>query len=200
MTAGTGAPVLLDIDLRQNAGRVAFDVSAWRSRAFAETRTAAGKFEGVCVATEDVVREPGWYLKRQGFWDGACGPAACWAGGAAGLLDYALTQARDDAHTMAHLGAVHAEVWGMTACLDGAGREIDRRDGDVERARRRALTVRHLLERGASEILRRLPRAYGPMPLATDEEFLRRYEELDLYVRQSHAERDLEQLGRSLRD
>jgi hypothetical protein len=45
--------------------------------------------------------------------------------------------------------------------------------------------------------LRRLPRAYGPHPVAMDEKISKRYQELDLYLRQSHAERDLEALGRA---
>jgi hypothetical protein len=80
----------------------------------------------------------------------------------------------------------------MAACLDAAGREIDAGEGD---GIVRALTVRHLVEQACTDVLRRLPRAYGPFPLAMDAEFLRRYEELDLYLRQSHAERDLEALG-----
>ena len=43
--------------------------------------------------------------------------------------------------------------------------------------------------------LRRLARAYGPHPLAFDEAVSMRYQELDLYLRQSHAERDLHTLG-----
>ena len=62
----------------------------------------------------------------------------------------------------------------------------------------RALTVRHLVEQACTDVLRRLPRAYGPYPLVMEENISRRYQELDLYLRQSHAERDLEALGRAL--
>jgi hypothetical protein len=40
--------------------------------------------------------------------------------------------------------------------------------------------------------------ANGPHPLAFDGEISSRYQELDLHLRQSHAERDLESLGRDL--
>ena len=128
----------------------------------------------------------------------ACGPAACWAGGAAGLVDYAKNQSRRDAHTLAHLGAMHAAVWTMIACLDFAGNEIDVCKGDAHLALIRALSLRHLVEQMSSDILRRIGRAYGPYPVAMDREISRRYRELDLYLRQSHAERDLEMLGRAL--
>jgi hypothetical protein len=195
ITAGAPQPLLMDVDLRANASRVRFDGAGWKANAFAQTRTAAGTFARAFVRIADAIGDPGWYLTRAGFWLGACGPAACWAGGAAGLLDFALRQTRDDPHTLAHLGAVSAAVWGMAACLDAAGREIDAGEGY---GMLRALTVRHLVEQACTEVLRRLPRAYGPFPLAMDAEFLRRYEELDLYLRQSHAERDLEALGRAV--
>jgi hypothetical protein len=83
--------------------------------------------------------------------------------------------------------------------VDTAGREIDDAPNDREKAIVRALTVRHLIEQACTEVLRRLARAYGPHPLAMDERIAQRYQELDLYLRQSHAERDLETLGRSIR-
>jgi hypothetical protein len=60
----------------------------------------------------------------------------------------------------------------------------------------RALTVRHLVEQACTDLLRLLSRAYGPHPLAMDEEVALRYQELDLYLRQLHAERDLESLDK----
>lgn len=185
---------LVDVDVKQAAVR--FDDSAWKTSAFAETKTALACFQNVRVREMDFVGDVGWYLSRPGFWHGACGPAACWAGGAAGLVDWAVGQKRDDAHTMAHLGAMRAAVWSMEACLMRAGDEIDARWDDGAAAQARALTVRHVVEQGCTEVLRRLARAYGPHPMAMDEAISRRYQELDLYVRQSHAERDLEALGR----
>jgi hypothetical protein len=139
-------------------------------------------------------------LQRPGFWHGACGPAACWAGGAAGLVDYAKEQSREDPHTLAHLGAMHAAIWGRRSFLDTAGHEIDAAPRECQKALVLALTVRHLVEQASTDVLRRLARAYGPRPLAMDETITRRYQELDLYLRQSHAERDLEALGRTIQE
>lgn len=187
---------LVDVDLRGRGGRLSFDESAWKTSAFAETKTALATFDAVVVKETDIIGEAGFYLARPGFWHGACGPAACWAGGAAGLVQWALSQSRDDPHTLAHLGAMSAAVWSMQAALHIAGEEIDAAWGDCDAAQIRALRVRHVVEQGCSDVLRRLARAYGPHPLAMDEAISRRYQELDLYVRQSHAERDLEALGR----
>ena len=190
---------LVDVNLRDFSDAITIDQSAWKSSAFAETNTAAVTFRAMPVAKSDVVGERNWYLKRPGFWHGACGPAACWAGGAMGLYDYAILQSRDDCHTVAHLAAIKADVWALWAYLDQAGMEIDNNPSDVDEALVRALTVRHLIEQAASDILLRVGRAYGPRPLAYDSQVSQRYQEVELYIRQSHAERDLEVLGRKIK-
>ena len=198
VTTGATEPLLVDLDLRMNFDFIEFDDSIWNTTAFEETRTAKATFDGARVSKSDIVGDAGWYLARPGFWHGACGPAACWAGGAAGLLDYAMSQTRADAHTLAHLGAMHASVWTLRSCLEVAGREIDAEPANAASACIRALTVRHVVENACTETLRRLLRAYGPHPLVVDAAVSRRYQELDLYLRQSHAERDLESLGRRI--
>ncbi len=56
--------------------------------------------------------------------------------------------------------------------------------------------VRHLVERAATDVLDRFGRATGPALLAFDAAVARRHAELTLYIRQCHAERDLEAIGR----
>ena len=198
VTLNTPEQQLVDIDMKANINEIQFEESDWKTAAFGETKTATVVFNGARVCRQDLIGDSEWYLQRPGFWHGACGPAACWAGGAAGLLDYATHQSRNDPHTLAHLGAIHASVWALESYLDSAGRQIDATARDRERAMIRALTVRHLVEQACTDILRRLARAYGPHPLAMEEDVSRRYQELDLYLRQSHAERDLESLGHAL--
>lgn len=188
---------LFAIDLRSSGNTIFIDESPWKTRAFQETRTATVTFRDTPVSEVDIVGTAGWYLKRPGFWHGACGPAACWAGGAEGLVDYASTQKRKDSHTLAHLGAMQASVWAMRSFLEIAGRQIDEHPHDSLGAQRRAFIVRHLIEQACTDILRRFARAYGPYPLSMDENISLRYQELDLYLRQSHAERDLEALAKA---
>jgi alkylation response protein AidB-like acyl-CoA dehydrogenase len=192
-------PLLVDVDLSSSEGLIELDDSSWKTWAFAETRTASVTFDSVPVEAQSIVGTSGFYLHRIGFWHGACGPAACWAGGAAGLLDWALKQQRADPHTLAHLGAMHAAVWSMQAALHTAGQEIDAHWSDREGAQMRALALRHMVEQACTDVIRRLPRAYGPHPLVMDENVARRYAELDIYLRQSHAERDLYSLGTLVR-
>lgn len=191
---------LVDIDMRAAGNTVFVDGSQWKTEAFRETNTATIRFRNMEISENDVIGNVGWYLERPGFWHGACGPAACWAGGAEGLMDYALAQTRSDPHTVAHIGAMHSSIWALRAYLQASGEEIDKDPADKLNGRIRALAVRHLVEQTCSDVLRRFARVYGPHALAMDERSVRRYQELELYLRQSHAERDLESLGNLVRN
>ena len=188
---------LLQIDLRLGADRIGFYASEWATHAFTDTSTATTVFRGYPISEANFVGPPGWYLERPGFWHGACGPASCWAGGAQGLIDYARKHAREtNPHTMAHLGALEANGWQMRVLLQAAGQEIDNDFENVQAARVRALSLRHLVEQSCTDTILRFGRAFGPRPLAFDAGIARRCHELSLYIRQSHAESDLEELGR----
>jgi alkylation response protein AidB-like acyl-CoA dehydrogenase len=200
LTVGEPDSQLIDLDLRRHKETFCFDHSTWITDAFEGTQTSTAIFTETPVSIEQVIADANWYVQRPGFWHGACGPAACWAGGAMGLVDYAMAHKREDPHTLAHLGAMQASAWALRCYLDAAGAEIDQTKDDRPSARIRALTVRHLVEQACTDILRRLTRAYGPYPLAMDKEVSTRYQELDLYLRQSHAERDLESLGCALKE
>jgi alkylation response protein AidB-like acyl-CoA dehydrogenase len=199
ITVGLPEQLLVEADLRNNQERIAADLEMWKVDAFRATQTGAVTFLNSQLSSNAVVGTSGWYLDRPGFWHGACGPAACWAGGVAGLLDFALASKRDDPHSLAHLGAMQAGVWGMYSLLKQAGADIDAAPCDAKAAQIRALQLRHLIEQAGTDILQRFSRAYGPYPLSMDEGTSRRYQEAGLYMRQSHAERDLECLGTLIR-
>jgi hypothetical protein len=76
--------------------------------------------------------------------------------------------------------------------LEQAALETDEDPSSTTGARERAYWVRHLIERSCTEILDRFGRATGPQLLAFDVAIAQRYSELTLYIRQCHAERDLE--------
>ncbi len=194
VTLGSDDGRLLDVDV-QPGSTVSAGESHWQPEAFRATNTGAVIFQDSPVAADAAVGGPGFYLNRSGFWHGACGPAACWAGAAAGLLRYTAQSRRSDPHTLAHLGAIHANIWATRALLDTAGHEIDANPADRNAAHRRALTLRHLIEQLVADTLRRFGRAYGPHPLTMDSDASRRCHETEIFLRQSHGERDLEILG-----
>lgn len=190
------APVLVDVDVTPTSSIVT-DLTAWSTPALAESATGTVQFDQHPVDESDVIGAPGWYLERVGFWHGACGPAACWAGAAAGLVDAAEHIVDADPHRRAHLGAMRSDVWALRAMLASAGREIDDDPADGLRALQRALALRHHVERVATDILDRFGRAFGPRPFAHDADINQRWLDVHLYLRQDHGERDLALLGES---
>ena len=175
-------------------------------------------------ADADAVGGPGAYLDRPGFWHGGIDVAAVWYGGAVGVADaLRAAQARRplDAHALAHLGAVDAALHAAAATLERAAAEVDAAAGGaaevdtaaagaaevdtaaggaVEPARLRAMRARAVVERTAVEVLDRVGRALGAAPLALDARHSRRVADLTVFLRQSHAERDLQALATLLLD
>jgi alkylation response protein AidB-like acyl-CoA dehydrogenase len=142
------------------------------------------------------VGAPGEYLTRSGFWHGAIGVAAVWWGAAAGIaapLYVAGQRGSLDAHGIAHLGAVEVSLSGSAALLREAAATMDARPSAA--GQRVALGVRAAVEAAATDVINRVGRALGPAPLCRDRDHARRVADLEIYVRQSHAERDLATLG-----
>jgi len=187
-----GPEGLLLFDVALDTPGIHLEPSSWVNAGLADTDTAPVLFSAVHVSDVRLLGAQNWYLDRPGFWHGAIGPAACWAGGAMALVDAASRLDRKDPHSRAHRGALEAAAWGMNALLDRAGRDIDADPCDERgQARRRALIVRHLIERGCAEVMDRFGRATGPHLLAGDSQIARQYAALAIYIRQCHGERDL---------
>jgi alkylation response protein AidB-like acyl-CoA dehydrogenase len=190
--------LLLTVDL--DHPDLVIDPTTWKTPALAASATATVTFDGVAVPADGLVGGPGFYGDRPGFWAGSVGVAAVWAGGAEGLVAALRDAVGNDPHALAHLGAAEVASWAMQAALAAAAAEIDadpldsRRLGVV-----RALTVRQLVERSCQEIIDRSGRALGPGPLVADPTHAQRVIDLQLYLRQGHAERDLEAIGRATR-
>ena len=153
----------------------------------ADTRDVA--FDGAVVTPID-----GDYLGRPGFWHGAIGVAACWYGGMIPLirpLAARVLDRPDDVLVAAHLGAVAVQTGAARATLRDAARLVDAGQASMALA----LRVRATVADAASEVARRLGRALGPAPYARDALHAQRLADLEVYVRQDHAERDLAVVG-----
>ena len=188
----SGQRALFAVDLREHGVRPL--PSTWRNAGMAESDTRSVQFTATPAAP---VGQPGEYLSRPGFWHGAAGVAACWLGGARAVAKPLYARADGaDAHTLAHLGAVDAALAAADATLASAAAEVDadplNRKGRAELLARRARAV---AESAVEESLNRTARALGPAPLSQDGAHAARVADLSVYVRQSHAERDLQRLG-----
>jgi hypothetical protein len=199
VTVNAPGPLLVEVDMSTNREHIVTDLDIWKVDAFRATRTGSLTFRNALLAGDAQVGGTQWYLDRVGFWHGACGPAACWLGGIFGLLDHAAASKRDDPHTLAHLAAMHASAWAMMASVDRAGVQIDQAPNDRAGAHILALQLRYIIEHLGTEVLHRFAGAYGPQPLSMNQDIATRFQEVQLYMRQSHGDRDLEALGRLIK-
>ena len=147
------------------------------------------------------VGRPGEYLARPGFWHGAIGVSACWLGGARAVAAPLYERAADDSvdpHTLAHLGAVDAALAAAEAMLMAAAAEVD---ADPLNRKGIGRTDRAADPRRGGDRRRRDDHPHGARArarrrCARTPSTRKRVADLTIYVRQSHAERDLERLGR----
>lgn len=162
----------------------------WVGPGMADARTVTLRLDAVEAVA---VGGPDGYVERPGFWHGAIGIAAVWTGGARAVADLLERSDRLDEHGLAHRGAVRAALHTATALLDDAARRIDA--SPTADAQRLALAVRAGVADAVDTVLHHVGRATGPGPLAFDAAHVRRVTDLQVFVRQHHAERDLARLG-----
>ncbi|QRX84083.1 acyl-CoA dehydrogenase family protein [Glaciimonas sp. PAMC28666] len=144
---------------------------------------------------------PHAYLRRPGFWHGGAGIAACWFGAASALAAALHQQLRQlpptvaaDPYRLLHLGSIDVALTAAAAVMRESAEAIDRRpeiDGMLP-----ALRARLAVEAAATAVLAAATRALGAGPLCRDAQFARMAADLPVFLRQSHAERDLAQLGK----
>jgi len=174
------------------------DVSAWHARGLAEIPSGPVRFERVPAAP---VGGPGWYLDRPGFAWGGIGVAACWYGGAVGVARTVLDAARADDPSpflLMHLGAIDVGLQAARSALAEAAAAVDAGEATGAAGSLLAKRVRGVVARAAEDTLVRAGHALGPAPLALDAAHAKRVADLQLYVRQHHAERDENSLGRAV--
>ncbi|MFB6402494.1 acyl-CoA dehydrogenase [Pseudomonas putida] len=187
-------PQLVAIELPHPSQRILAE--HWQAVGMAATRSVVIEFDdspGLAIGS------PGQYLSRPGFWQGGAGIAACWYGAAEALAGYLHEQCRKprrDPHADAHLGAVDAALYGARAALRECATWIDlhpQDDASFEVRRTRAQ-----VKQAVEQVIQHAGRALGATPFCCSSHFARLSADLPVYIRQSHAERDLAELGRQL--
>jgi len=166
----------------------------WVARGLRTVTSAAIELDGTPAVP---VGAPGWYLARPGFAWGGMGVAACWHGGTVGLQATLVARSakRSGELSALHVGIVDAALHASEAVLVRAATLIDAGKAGGGAGQELGLRVRSVVADAAERTLRQVGHALGPGPLAFDEEHARRVADLELYVRQHHAERDLATLG-----
>lgn len=184
-------PQLVAVRLDQPGVKI--DEHGWQAVGMASTASVDVHFEhaiGHCIG------DSGAYLSRPGFWQGGAGIAAAWYGAAVALaevLHRQRQQGRDDPHGDAHLGAVDAALCGASAALRTCAAWIDA--NPQADARLPVQRARAQVEMAVEVVCHHVGRALGATPFCRDAHFARLTADLRVFIRQSHAERDLAQLG-----
>jgi alkylation response protein AidB-like acyl-CoA dehydrogenase len=185
-----GAARLAAVSMAQAGVRITDQ--GWQAVGMADTASVDVHFDD---AEALPVGDAGDYVARAGFWHGGAGIAACWYGGARGIAD--MTRAncgpRPDAHRLAHLGAIDIALAGAAAVLRETAAWIDEQPSSL--AQVPALRARLVTEAAATLVLQHAGRALGAGPLCRDARVARAMADLPVFLRQSHAERDLAALG-----
>lgn len=144
-----------------------------------------------------IIGGPGDYLSRHGFWHGGAGIAACWFGGAAAIAETLRTHPRtpNDPLAAANLGVVDFELAAGAALLRETAARIDDEPGLPHTSQ--VIRVRSMVERVATDVIDRVGRSLGPGPLCQHRAHAQRCADLATFIRQSHADRDWQALGKS---
>lgn len=189
-----GEPVLAAVDLRQSPS-ISRHAGRWRAVGMHATMSGDVRFDGTPAIQ---IGDAHAYVQRPGFWQGGAGIAACWFGAAAGLAQHVRDAAgrRSDPHLLAHLGHIDVALSGAVAVLRETATYIDA--CPTARAECEALRARLAVEAAANVVMTCAGRALGAGPLCTDARFARAMADLPVFLRQSHAERDLAALGEIL--
>jgi alkylation response protein AidB-like acyl-CoA dehydrogenase len=188
---------LFDIAVADNVTHAQPD--SWVAVGMADSLSSTLEFGGPALPESWAIGGPGFYLDRPGFWHGAVGVAACWYGGARGLVDRlseSLAASCSDV-VAAELGHARAHVAAMHAILDQAARAIDE-DPDDHRAgaRERALAARHAVHESCQRVLEHVAAGGGARPLCHDRAQGQRAADLYVYLAQHHGPQDAVALGR----
>lgn len=198
VTAHTGPQTrrAFAVDLRHpnvRAGR-----GLWVSRGLASVESSAVDFYDVPAVP---VGGDNWYLERSGFAWGGMGVAACWYGGAVGIARRLISASHDrNPDQIAHMliGQADASLHAARQVLAAAAADIDAGRADGVAGALLAHRVRAIVAGASERVLAAAAHGLGPGPLTADEQHARRVADLQVYVRQHHAERDHAALGKAL--
>jgi alkylation response protein AidB-like acyl-CoA dehydrogenase len=187
---------LFDISVADHV--VAVAPGSWPAVGMADSRSETLTFGGPALPESAAIGGPDFYFRRPGFWSGSVGVAACWYGGAKGLVDTLLGAlgAEPREHALADAGRAVAIVAGLAAYLEHAARSIDADPADAQHSgRRRALSVRQVVHDGCLEVHGLVAAAGGAGPLCYDRAQGRRAADLFVYLAQHHGGADAAALG-----
>jgi hypothetical protein len=191
---------LFDIAVCENA--VSVHPDSWPAVGMADSVSETLEFGGPIIPEAQVVGPVDFYTERPGFWFGSSGVAACWYGGAVGLVNHVIASLSPEPneHVLADLGVATSALEAMRAVLKDTADMIDCDPTDANgQGRYRALVTRQVVHDLATEVLARVGTAGGARPFCHDADQARRAADLYVYLTQHHGGVDAAELGRLAR-
>jgi alkylation response protein AidB-like acyl-CoA dehydrogenase len=198
VTAETSLGYLLfDVAVRDVV--VARHDDSWPATGMASSMSLTLDFGGAAIEDAQVVGPASFYTQRPGFWFGGAGVAACWYGGAIGLVNDLVDSLGPEPseHVFADMGLAVSSLEAMRCVLKSVAQGID--DDPLDEsgdAQFRALVARQVAHDCATEILARVASAGGARLLCHDEVQSRRAADLYVYLAQHHGGADAAALGK----
>jgi alkylation response protein AidB-like acyl-CoA dehydrogenase len=198
VTAETTFGYLL-FDVAVNDVVVARHDGSWSATGMADSMSLTLDFGGEVIEDAQVVGPAEFYAQRPGFWFGGAGVAACWYGGAVGLVNDLIDSLSPEPndHVLADLGLAVSSLESMRCVLKSVAQGFDDDPHDDSRqAQFRAQVARQVVHDGAVDVLARVASAGGARPLCHNEDEGRRAADLYVYLSQHHGGADAASLGR----
>ena len=174
---------------------------SWPAVGMADSVSETLTFGGPVILEEDAIGPPEFYTDRPGFWFGACGVAACWYGGARGLVAAVVESLTSDPGELVlmEIGRAASRLRAMRDALGSVAEAIDIDPEDKQgQAQARALAVRQIVHDSCVSVLEQTAAAGGARPLCHDPAQARRAADLYVYLAQHHGGSDAARLGRLL--
>lgn len=167
----------------------ALEGEPWPSAGMANVPSTTVRFD---AAVAEAIGPVDAYLDRPGFWHGGAGIAAVWYGAATALAERMQHTCTEGLRARL-LGKTDLALAPAAALLRELAAAIDRDPMLTHRIE--VVRARSVVERAATQVVDLAGRALGPAPMCMEDAHARRWADLAVFIRQSHADKDWAWLG-----
>ncbi|WP_343682695.1 acyl-CoA dehydrogenase [Acinetobacter baylyi] len=185
-----GQSQLCIVDLNQPS--ITIDLDQWQAVGMQGTQTARVNFQDTAVK---LIGRPNDYLDRAGFWHGAAGIAACWYGAAVRLMDE-LQQSclkTPNPFKKMYLGQLATQLMITRQYFQYVAQLIDSQPKLSHE--REVRILRAQAEKSCLAVIEGVGKALGARPFCEQASFASLMADLPVFIRQSHAAFDDEQIA-----
>ncbi|WP_127491038.1 acyl-CoA dehydrogenase family protein [Acinetobacter calcoaceticus] len=175
-----------------NHSSITTDLSHWHAVGMHATQTARVTFENTPVKP---IGHPNSYLERPGFWHGAAGVAACWYGAAVRLASFLQEscQANPNPFKKLYLGESARQLAITKQYFQYVAELIDHQP--LLSHEREIRILRAQTEQCCQSVVEQVGKALGARPFCEEATFAQLVADLPVFIRQSHAAFDYEQIA-----